>query len=137
MRNLLLSIIVPAYNEEVRLPSSLEKIVQFVEAQSFAAEVIVVDDGSEDGTASVVQHFAEQYPFVSLLALSHRGKGHAVKSGMLVAQGDYLFACDADLSMPIEGVIEFLPPTCGAYDIAVGSREAPEARRFREPAYRH
>ncbi|MFQ5612073.1 MAG: dolichyl-phosphate beta-glucosyltransferase [Anaerolineae bacterium] len=132
-----LTIIVPAYNEEARLPSSLRQIVDFLQAQPFKSQVIVVDDGSEDNTAAVVKHFSDQYPWVLLLSLPHRGKGHAVKHGMMAAQGDYLFICDADLSMPIEEVANFLPPVCDDYDVAIGSREAPGARRFHEPFYRH
>lgn len=137
MKNPFLSIVVPAFNEEERLPSSLQKIVDFLQGQSFPSEVVVIDDGSEDETAAVVRRYAADYPYVSLLSLPHRGKGHAVKSGMLAARGDFLFLCDADLSMPIEGVLDFLPPACRAYDVAIGSREAPEAHRFNEPAYRH
>ena len=70
---------------------------------------------------------------------SSQGKGAAVKHGMLVAQGDYRFICDADLAMPIEEIAKFLPPAQhrGSYDIAIASREAPGAVRYDEPAYRH
>jgi dolichyl-phosphate beta-glucosyltransferase len=133
----LLSIIIPAYNEEKRLPDSLEKIAAFVKAQPFETEVLVVDDGSRDATAAWVDGFHEQHPFVAVIRNEHRGKGCAVKSGMLAGRGDYLFLCDADLSMPIEQVLRFLPPQRQDYDVAIGSREVAGARRYGEPRYRH
>ena len=68
---------------------------------------------------------------------SPRGKGIAVKRGMLEARGEFRFMCDADLSMSVGEISRFLPPALQNYDIAIGSREAPGARRFNEPAYRH
>ena len=132
-----LSIIIPAYNEEKRLPDSLPKIIGFVRQQDYPVEVIVVDDGSTDQTAMVVREFQEDTPFISLLEVSHGGKGHAVKAGMLQARGEYLFLCDSDLSMPIEEVAKFLPPALDGYDVAIASREVEGARRYDEPPYRH
>jgi dolichyl-phosphate beta-glucosyltransferase len=132
-----LSIIVPAFNEERRLPDSLPKIIHFVRQQAYPIEVIVVDDGSSDRTAEVVHQFQKDAPFISLLPVEHGGKGHAVKAGMQQAKGDYLFLCDSDLSMPIDEVTKFLPPALDGYDIAIASREIPGARRYGEPPYRH
>jgi len=132
-----LSIIIPAHNEERRLPGSLEKIVAFLERQDYQAEVIVVDNGSQDNTSGVVEGFMARYPFISLIREERRGKGLAVKLGMLAARGEYLFLCDADLSMPIEEVAKFLPPQLEDYDVAIASREAEGARRYGEPAHRH
>jgi dolichyl-phosphate beta-glucosyltransferase len=132
-----LSIIVPAYNEEKRLPESLPKIIHFVQQQNYPIEVMVVDDGSLDHTAEIVRGFQAQAPFIELLQVVHGGKGHAVKSGMLQAQGEYLFLCDCDLSMPIEEVSKFLPPFQHEYDVAIGSREVAGAFRYEEPSYRH
>jgi dolichyl-phosphate beta-glucosyltransferase len=133
----LLSIVVPAYNEEQRLPSSLEQIVQFAAQQAFGIEVIVVDDGSQDNTAAIVDEVHQRSPFVRVIRNPHRGKGYAVKTGMLAGSGEYLFLCDADLSMPIAEVLTFLPPRLGGYDVAIGSREIKGARRYDEPPYRH
>jgi dolichyl-phosphate beta-glucosyltransferase len=133
----LLSIIIPAYNEEERLPQSLEQIAAFAAGQSYPLEVLVVNDGSQDNTASVVRDFRRKYPFLSLVDKEHRGKGHTVKVGMAAARGQYLFACDSDLSMPIEEVSKFLPPALDNYDVAIASREVPGARRYGEPGYRH
>ena len=132
-----LSVIVPAYNEEQRLPHSLRRIVGYLGKQEYTSEVIVVDDGSEDGTAQVVEEMMAELPILSLLRTEHRGKGHAVKTGMLAGQGEYLFICDADLSMPIEELYKFLPPALEGYDVAIASREVAGARRYDEPSYRH
>ena len=72
-----------------------------------------------------------------MLSEPRQGKGAAVKAGMLAARGEYLFICDADLSMPIEEVSKFVPPALDACDVAIASREAPGARRVGEPEYRH
>jgi len=132
-----LSIVVPAYNEGRRLPETLPRTVHFVEAQEYSAEVIVVDDGSTDNTATVVEEIAKDAPFVHLIRNEHRGKGYAVKTGALAAQGDHIFLCDADLSMPVEEVASFLPPALEEYDVAIGSREVAGARRYDEPGLRH
>jgi dolichyl-phosphate beta-glucosyltransferase len=132
-----LSVVIPAYNEERRLPQTLPRVVDFLSAQEYAAEVLVVDDGSTDGTAGVVQEIADGVPFVRLIENQHRGKGYAVKTGVMSSQGEYIFLCDADLSMPIEEVSNFLPPTLEDYDVAIGSREVEGARRYDEPDLRH
>lgn len=133
----LLSIIIPALNEANRLPTSLSKIDAFLSQQPFTAEVIVVENGSTDDTVAVVQNFANAHPYVRLIAGEPRGKGRAVRRGMLEARGEYRFLCDADLSMPIEEVLNFLPPRLQNYDVAIGSREAHGAHRYNEPFYRH
>jgi len=133
----LLSIIIPAFNEEKRLPSSLEKIQTFVEAQPYLTEVIVVDNGSTDRTAEVVHVWEQTLPTLRLIQERRRGKGLAVRTGMLAAKGAYRFFADADLSMPIEEVSKFLPPQLEPFDIAIGSREVPGAKRYDEPGYRH
>jgi dolichyl-phosphate beta-glucosyltransferase len=133
----LLSIIIPAHNEEHRLPPSLSRIDAFLKTQPYAAEVIVVENGSRDNTAAVTREFARTHPYVQLLEVSTRGKGLAVKAGMLAAQGDYRFICDTDLSMPIEEITKFLPPHSDGYDISIATREGKLARRVGEPEYRH
>ncbi len=131
-----LSIIIPAYNEEKRLPSTLESIDAFLQKQPYSYEVLVVENGSTDATTQVAEAFAATHPYVRVLH-SRKGKGAAVKMGMLNARGEYLFICDADLSMPIEEITKFLPPVLDDYDIAIGSREVPGAQRYNEPFYRH
>jgi dolichyl-phosphate beta-glucosyltransferase len=132
-----LSIIIPAYNEERRLPLSLTRIDAFLRKQPYDAEIIVVENGSSDHTADVVRKFAKEHPYVRLIEAETRGKGLAVKQGMLAARGEYRFMCDADLSMPIEELEKFLPPQLEGYDVVIGSREAPGSRRVKEPEYRH
>jgi dolichyl-phosphate beta-glucosyltransferase len=119
------------------LPESLPQIINFVQSQDFSVEVLIVDDGSIDRTAEVVRGFQKEASYVSLLQVNHGGKGHAVKAGMLQAQGEYLFLCDTDLSMPIAEVVKFLPPLLDDYDLAIASREIEGSRRYGEPAYRH
>lgn len=139
-----LSVIIPAYNEERRLPPTLQKIADFLRAQSFPSEVLIVENGSQDHTSAVVDEFIAgsvraDDPFAMELLHSSPGKGAAVKHGMLNARGDYRFICDADLAMPIEEISKFLPPAFkrGSYDIAIASREAHGAVRYDEPVYRH
>jgi dolichyl-phosphate beta-glucosyltransferase len=132
----LVSIIVPAYNEEPRLPRCLTQIVDFVQKQSEPMEVIVVENGSRDRTTEIAEGFAAEHPYIRVLH-SAKGKGAAVRAGMLAGRGRYLFMCDSDLSMPIRELRKFLPPQCQDYDVAIGSREGPGARRFNEPGYRH
>lgn len=135
--DILLSIIIPAYNEERRLPGTLSQILEYLAAQPYCAEVIVVENGSTDDTVGVVQRFMQDHPNVRLIRSERRGKGIAVRLGMLAARGRYCFMCDADLSMPITELSKFLPPSLDGYDIAIGSREAPGAHRYGEPPYRH
>ncbi|MCJ7512237.1 MAG: glycosyltransferase family 2 protein [Anaerolineales bacterium] len=132
-----LSIIIPALDEEGRLPASLDSILAFLQAQPFRAEVLVVDNGSRDATYAVAQSYARRIPWIRVLQEPRRGKGAAVRQGMLAAQGQFRFIADADLSMPIEQVLGFLPPGLSEMDIAIASREAPGAARYGEPPHRH
>ena len=133
----LLSVIVPAYNEEQRLPATLAKILDYLERQPYQSEVIVADDGSTDGTAALVKRIAERRTIVRLLPLDHRGKGFAVRAGALEARGSYVLLCDADLAVPIEEWEQLYHQLMQGYDIAIGSREGLGARRMGEPWYRH
>jgi dolichyl-phosphate beta-glucosyltransferase len=132
-----LSIVIPAYNEELRLPESLQVIAAFVAQQIYPVEVLVVDNNSTDRTRAIAHEFAAELPYLRVLFEATQGKGAAVRSGMLAASGQYRFICDADLSMPIEEVSKFLPPQLPDFDIAIASREAPGAVRYGEPWYRH
>ena len=137
MSNPYLSIVIPAHNEAQRLPPSLKKIVSFLKEQNYTAEIVVVENGSTDETLSVAQSFLPKIKNLRVFSELQRGKGLATRRGMLEAQGDYRFLCDADLSMPIEQVNRFLPPHMGHCDVGIGSRELEESRRFDEPRYRH
>jgi glycosyltransferase involved in cell wall biosynthesis len=133
----LLSIIIPAHNEENRLPRSLEQVFAFLEHQSYEAEVLVIENGSSDRTLEIAQGYAAKRKNLRVLHEPGRGKGLAVRRGMLEARGQYRFMCDADLSMPIDEVNKFLPPHKPGFDVAIGSREVPGAVRYDEPFYRH
>ena len=133
----LLSIIIPAHNEERRLPQTLEQVLVFLKEQTYTSEVLIVENGSSDRTFEIAQEFASKHPDLRVLRESRSGKGLAVRRGMLEARGEYRFMCDADLSMSIDQVNTFLPPLSGDVDIAIASREAPGAVRDGEPSYRH
>jgi len=133
----LLSIIIPAHNEEHRLPGSLNKVLSFLQYQPYQAEVLVVENGSQDRTAEIALRFTERYPNLYLLREPKPGKGLAVRRGMLEAKGEYRFICDADLSMPIDEINRFIPPQLHDFDIAIASREIPGSARYGEPLYRH
>lgn len=136
-QNPFLSIVIPAHNEEHRLPPSLLKIDAFLAQQTYTYEVIVVENGSRDQTSAVVRDFESTHPYIRLIEVKTRGKGLAVKAGMLAARGAYRFICDTDLSMPIEEISKFLPPAHTDYDVLIGTREGEGARRIGEPEYRH
>lgn len=133
----LLSVVVPAYNEETRLPETLAQILAYLEHQSYTSEVLVADDGSTDGTAALVEQMARAHAGLRLLPLDHRGKGFAVRAGALAAGGEYVLLCDADLAVPIEEWPKLYDWLNRGYDLAIGSREGLGARRLGEPWYRH
>lgn len=132
-----ISIVIPAYNEAQRLVASLASIQDYVKTKSRQVEVLIVDDGSTDTTAAIVEDMAARWPMLRLIRAPHRGKGAALSTGMLAATGDYIALADADLSMPIEEFDRFSVEALGPFDVAIGSREAPGARRYGEPWYRH
>ena len=133
-----LSVIIPAFNEERRILRTLQLLTDYLQHQTYSAEIIVVDDGSSDQTCKVAALFAQESSIPArLLQEPHGGKGHAVRAGMLNAVGAYRFLCDADLAMPVEEFSKFLPPALKNVDVALGSREATGARRYDEPPYRH
>jgi dolichyl-phosphate beta-glucosyltransferase len=119
-----LSIIIPAFNEEVRLPKTLEKIHVYLATRRWHAEVIVVDDGSTDWTARIVERVRQEHPEVRLVSNGrNRGKGFSVRHGMLEALGQITLFTDADLSTPIEEADKlFAALREKGYDGAIGSR---------------
>ena len=132
-----LSVVVPAYNEEVRLGSTLTDLQTYLGATPWDWEIRVVDDGSTDRTCAVVEERSACDARIVLQREPHRGKGGAVKAGLLAARNAYRFICDADLSMPVAEVARFLPPRLTEFDVAIGSREGHGARRIGEPIVRH
>lgn len=132
-----LTIVIPAYNEERRLPRTLREIDRWVARHEPEAEVIVVENGSTDRTVQIVRDFQAEHPYVRLIEGVPRGKGRAVREGMLSAGGALCFLCDADLSMPIDELDTFLGAMRTGADAAIGSRELPDSRRVDEPPLRH
>src|SRR5208283_5552222 len=117
-----LSIIIPSFNEELRLSSTLEKIARYVERERRSTEVIVVDDGSTDRTAEVAESFRGKLPELRVLANgTNRGKGYSVRHGSLEARGEKILFTDADLSSPIEEAGKLLV-ALKDHDVAIGSR---------------
>jgi dolichyl-phosphate beta-glucosyltransferase len=132
-----LSVVIPAFNEEGRLPQTLSILVGYLGQQPWRWEIRVVDDGSADQTARVADEAARNEPRIVVQREPHRGKGGAVRAGMVAATADYRFICDADLSMAVAELSRFLPPLAPPFDVAIGSREGAGARRVGEPIYRH
>ena len=120
-----ISIVIPAYNEEKRLPSTLDRVIEYLHAAQFEfAEVVVVDDGSRDSTVALVHEFSRRNPCVRLLQNpGNRGKGYSVRHGMLEAKGEWSLFTDTDLSAPIEelGKLLIAVDRSGAA-VAIGSR---------------
>jgi dolichyl-phosphate beta-glucosyltransferase len=119
-----LSIVVPAYNEESRLPKTLDSIFHYLQTRPYRAEVLVVDDGSSDQTSELVGASRQKYPGLRLLSNGgNRGKGFSVRHGMLEARGEIALFTDADLSTPIEEADKLLAALRErGYDAAIGSR---------------
>ena len=132
-----LSLVIPVHNEERRLPNTIEQALQFLDHQSYSAELILVENGSQDRTLEIARAHATQNAQIRVIQARARGKGLAVRQGMLEARGKYRLMADADFSMPPQEINRFLPPELPDADIAIASREAPGAVRYNEPAYRH
>ena len=136
-QDILFSLILPAYNEEHRLPECMEKVAGFVASHTEPIEVILVENGSKDRTYEMGLEYAEKYPWLRVLLEKKPGEGNAVRRGMLEARGKYRMFADVDFSMPIDEVEHFMPPALEGYQVAIGSREVKGAVRYNEPATRH
>ena len=134
-----LSVVVPTLNEERCIDDFLTRVSRVLEGQSWPWEILVVDDGSTDATVSLVEQWMARDSRVLLFKERHRGKGAAIKKGMLEARGKWRLMADADLSVAPEDWDVFLNAAGeGApADLVVGSREAPGSRRVDEPVLRH
>ena len=118
-----LSIVIPAYNEELRLPATLARLAEYLPTLGLQTEVLVVDDGSRDRTATVAETFAEKISRLRVLSNgTNRGKGYSVRHGMLEAAGELVLFTDADLSAPIEESDKLISALKNGYDVAIGSR---------------
>lgn len=127
-RDSMLSVVIPAYNEARRIPPTLERVLAYLGGRAEAAEVVVVDDGSTDGTAARVRSAAAARPEVRLVRLPRNaGKGAALRAGVAASRGRRVLVTDADLSTPIEDLPRLEDALDRGADIAVGSRSAPGA----------
>jgi len=133
-----LAVIVPAFNEEPRILPTLKRIQEYFSAQEYTWTAVVVSDGSTDQTDEIVKKFASGDTRFRLIGYSpNRGKGYAVRTGMLETQAERLLFCDADLATPIEEVEKLLAKIDEGFPIAIGSRPLKESRlEIRQPWYR-
>lgn len=121
---ILLSVVIPAYNEENRLPKTLDAIHRYLQEQSYTWEIIVVNDGSKDNTAEIVQKLKSSVQNLKLIDnKENHGKGYVVRQGVLEAKGKYRLFTDADNSTPIDQIEKMLPEFQSGFDIVIGSRD--------------
>ncbi len=131
-----LSLIIPAYNEEHRVASTLAQIDAYLACHDQPYEIVVVDDGSQDNTREVVKRASDQVPNIALVAIPHAGKGSAVRAGVAAARGTRVIFCDADLPVAPADLLR-LSTELGHADVVIGTREGPTAERIGEPFHRH
>ncbi len=138
MDSIAYSIVIPAYNEGLRITATLDKVLAYIALEHWAAEIVVVNDGSHDDTAVIVRRYAVQHPAVRLVENpGNRGKGYSVRHGMAEAAGDLLLFSDADLSSPIYEAPKLFAALADGADVAVGSRWLQrELQTERQPFYR-
>lgn len=124
MSKIFLSVIIPAYNEEKRLPKTLKEISDYLSKQNYQSEIIVVNDGSKDKTSQIVRNFQEQIKNLKLIDNEiNQGKGAVVRQGLLLATGNFRLFTDADNSTPISEIEKFWKEFERGADIVIGSRE--------------
>ncbi len=122
-KDIYMSIILPAYNEENRLGPTLTRIGEYLDTKEWTAEIIVVDDGSKDGTVDLVEEWMKKDERIKLVRNpENKGKGFSVRNGMLRAKGRYRLFSDSDLSTPIEELDKLLSYIGGRIDVTIGSR---------------
>ncbi|MBL8087337.1 MAG: glycosyltransferase family 2 protein [Chthonomonas sp.] len=133
-----LAVIVPAYNESVRLPKTLARLHEYLSDQTYPWSVVVISDGSTDDTPRIVNDFGIKHPQFTLIdSQPNRGKGFVIRRAMLEVDADLLLFSDADLAAPIEEIEKLLPKIREGYEIAIGSRPLRESRlEIRQPKYR-
>ena len=134
----LISIVIPAYNESGRIGKALDEVLRCVHERDWQAEILVVNDGSTDRTAAIVQELAGLHPEIRLLNNpENRGKGFSVRQGVLHAVGDMVMFTDADLSAPMEEAERLFDALRQGADIAIGSRWLERKRQtLKQPLYR-
>src|SRR3989344_1052027 len=132
-----LTVIIPAYNEEPNFKrGALNEVPKYLEKQNYSYEILIVDDGSEDQTAKLAEDFAKKNKNIRVIKNPHQGKAETVKKGIEEANGELVLFTDFDQATPlpeVEKLLTFIPD----YDIVIGSRQLPGAKREKEPFYRH
>ncbi len=132
-----LSVVIPAYNEEPNFKrGTIDEVPKYLDKQSYSSEVLIVDDGSEDRTATLADAFAKKHENVKVVKNPHQGKAETVKSGVVEANGELILFTDFDQATPLSEV-EKLLPLFPEFDIVIGSRQLPGAKREKEPIHRH
>lgn len=133
-----LSIVIPAYNELENFDRGvLDEVAGYLRERSYEWEVLLVDDGSRDTSAQKLERWVKGKKGWTVIKVSHMGKAHAVKTGVLLAQGEYVLFCDFDQATPLSEIEKLLPFARKGYDVAIGSREVKGSERLGEPWYRH
>ena len=132
-----LSIVIPVYNEQERISASLDTILEYLANSDFHCEILIGDDGSDDNTVGVVNKYVEKHSNIHLFQYSHRGKGAVIKDTIMMANDEYCFICDADLSMPITQLDRFLLDLDENDHILYGTRESVFSSRIGEPYFRY
>ncbi len=133
----LLSLVIPAYNEAKNLRRGiLQQVADYLSSQGYPSEVLIVDDGSGDETASLAEEFVSGHPSFSVLRSEHRGKALTVQRGMLAARGRYVLFLDLDLSTPLDYIEPVLTLLDQGWDIVIASRDAKGGARLATPLHR-
>ncbi len=132
-----LSLVIPAYNEARRIESTVRTAAAYFATQPYASELIIVDDGSTDGTGDLAAAALDGVPHARVVTIPHAGKAAALRAGLQSASSDLIGFSDADLATPLEYLADLRNAIANGGDIAIGSREGAGARRYDEPWYRH
>jgi|SRR3989344_5286914 len=128
MKNQLLSIIIPLFNEESRVEKAVSELEKYLSIQDFSTQVIFVDDGSTDKTVRKIKELKPKFDFEIISYRPNKGKGHAIKQGVAEAKGSYLLFCDVDMSTPLNEFNKFLPLVKKKIPVVIGTRKAAGAK---------
>lgn len=124
MSKIKLSVVMPAYNEEKRLPKTLKEVDEYLKTQNYDYEILVVDDGSKDNTVEIVKSLQSEIKNLKIISYKvNRGKGYAVRFGLLEAQGEYRLLTDADNSTSLDQIEKMWPEFYKGFDVVIGSRD--------------
>ncbi len=133
--NFFISVVIPAYNEAGRITDTLESVIAYFAGKSYLWQLVVVNDGSQDETSAVVEKFSRRCPLMLLDNRENKGKGAAVRQGMLAAEGDIALFMDADNATKISELDKAMPFFVQEYDVVIGSRRLPESRIARKQPF--